>query len=93
MKSIRRIALGVVGAAAGLIYLLGSPHHGWAGVDETVVEKYATAAGRPARAPWINTGQGDLLLFCFMIAGAGGGFLAGYCFRSLFPATRTEDTP
>ena len=56
----------------------------WTGVDETVVEKYAAQAGRPAREPLINTDQGDLLLFVFALAGAGGGFVAGYYFHDLF---------
>ena len=56
----------------------------WTGVDETVVEKYAAQAGRPAREPLINTDQGDLLLFVFALAGAAGGFVGGYCFRALF---------
>ena len=60
----------------------------WAGVDETVVEKFAKEAGRPPREPYINTEQGDLLLFCFLVAGALGGFIAGYCFRALFPPRR-----
>jgi hypothetical protein len=33
----------------------------------------------------INTDQGDLLLFFFLVAGTVGGFVAGYCFRELFP--------
>lgn len=55
----------------------------WAGVDETVIEHYAQAAGRPARDPLINTDQGDLLLFAFLMAGVVGGFVAGYAYRSL----------
>lgn len=55
----------------------------WSGVDETVVEKYAQEHGRGARTPLINTDQGDLLLFVFLLAGAAGGFLAGYCWRML----------
>lgn len=57
----------------------------WAGVDEAVVEKFATAAGRPPREPLINTDQGDLLLFVFLIAGTVGGFIGGYYYRELFP--------
>ena len=57
----------------------------WSGVDKTVVEKFANQAGRPAREPLINTDRGDLLLFVFLAAGAVGGFVAGYCYRSLFP--------
>jgi len=55
----------------------------WAGVDETVIEKYAAAAGREPVEPLVNTDQGDLLLFVFAVAGAAGGFIAGYCWRIL----------
>lgn len=55
----------------------------WPGVDESVVEKYAEQYGRPAKPPLVNTDQGDLLLFVFLLAGAAGGFLAGYSWRSL----------
>lgn len=55
----------------------------WGGVDESVVEKYAKEHGREAREPFINTDQGDLLLFVFLLGGAAGGFLAGYSWRNL----------
>jgi ABC-type cobalt transport system substrate-binding protein len=55
----------------------------WAGVDESIVEKYAEEHGRAARDPIINTDQGDLLLFVFLLAGAFGGFAAGYYWRTL----------
>ncbi len=55
----------------------------WSGVDETVVEKFAKEHGREAREPLINTNQGDLLIFLFLIAGAVGGFAAGYYWRML----------
>jgi len=64
----------------------------WAGVDETVVGKYATAAGRPPTAPLIDLGEGDLRLFVFLLAGAVGGFVAGYYFRELFPR-KPKQTP
>jgi cobalt/nickel transport system permease protein/cobalt/nickel transport protein len=57
----------------------------WQGVDKTVVEKTAAEAGHPAREPYINTDQGDLLLCLFLLAGAIGGFIVGYTFRALFP--------
>lgn len=60
----------------------------WPGVDETVVERFAEDAGHPPRDPYINTDQGDLLLFVFLIGGAAGGFLGGYYFRELFPPDR-----
>jgi hypothetical protein len=56
----------------------------WQGVDETVVGKVAREAGRPPRPPLLPTDQGDLQLFAFLLAGALGGFLAGYTFRALF---------
>jgi hypothetical protein len=55
----------------------------WPGVDETVVEKFAQERGREAHEPIINTDQGDLLLFVFLLAGAVGGFAAGYYWRML----------
>ncbi len=55
----------------------------WSGVDETVVEKYAEEHGRPGKDPVINTDQGDLLLFLFLIGGLLGGFAAGYYWRML----------
>lgn len=61
----------------------------WPGVDESVVEKYAKEHGREAREPFINTDQGDLLLFVFLLAGAVGGFAAGYSWRVLM----VERTP
>jgi hypothetical protein len=63
----------------------------WSGVDETVIEKFADKAGRPAWKPFINTDQGDLILFVFLLAGAAGGFAAGYWFRVLFPPRRKNE--
>ena len=60
----------------------------WGGVDESVVEHYAEEAGRSARDPYINTDQGDLLLFVFLLAGACGGFVAGDSFKTLFSRKR-----
>ncbi|MDO8488498.1 MAG: energy-coupling factor ABC transporter permease [Candidatus Omnitrophota bacterium] len=56
----------------------------WSGIDENVVERIAQEQGRPAWKPFINTDQGDLLLFVFLLAGAAGGFLMGYNYRKLF---------
>jgi ABC-type cobalt transport system substrate-binding protein len=64
----------------------------WPGVDESVVEKYAKAAGREPWEPLINTDQGDLLLFAFLVAGVLGGFVMGYYFRSLFPPSSESAT-
>lgn len=56
----------------------------WGGVDESVVEKVAKEHGRTAWTPFINTDQGDLLLFVFLVAGVAGGFMMGYNFQKLF---------
>jgi len=55
----------------------------WTGVDEAVIEKVAKEHGREASEPLINMEQGDLPLFLFLIAGAIGGFAAGYYWRTL----------
>ncbi|HEY6872027.1 MAG TPA: cobalt ABC transporter permease [Geobacteraceae bacterium] len=55
----------------------------WTGVDEAVVEKIAREHGREARKPLIDPGEGDLLLFVFLVAGVVGGFAAGYSWRML----------
>lgn len=60
------------------------------GVDEAVVEKFAANAGRSPTPPLVDAGNGDLGLFLFLTAGAIGGFVCGYCFRSLFPKENNE---
>lgn len=55
----------------------------WAGVDESVVEKYAKEHGREAAKPLIDIEHGDLPLFMFLLAGVVGGFAAGYYWRKL----------
>jgi len=68
------------------LYAAAAESHGdgkWQGVDEAVVEKIAGVHHREARPPLIDTGQGDLLLFVFLAAGACGGFVAGYYWRKL----------
>lgn len=55
----------------------------WEGVDKAVVERIAKEQGREAQEPFINTELGDLMLFLFLTAGAVGGFIAGYSYRTL----------
>lgn len=62
----------------------------WAGVDETVVEKYAREHGREPKPPVINTERGDLPLFLFLVSGAVGGFAAGYYWRMLTEKKRDK---
>lgn len=64
----------------------------WRGVDETVVERVAVAAGRkPWTVPFAP--EGDALLFAFLVAGLVGGFVLGYTYRALFssPAQSREE--
>ncbi|MBI5656062.1 MAG: cobalt ABC transporter permease [Geobacter sp.] len=63
----------------------------WTGVDEAVVEKIAGEHGREAKPPLINTDQGDLLLFVFLLAGVVGGFVAGYSWRRLVSEKRRDN--
>lgn len=65
----------------------------WSGVDESVVEKYAKEHGREAHEPLINTDQGDLLLFVFLLAGTAGGFAAGYYWRQLTESRAKNGKP
>lgn len=62
----------------------------YVGVDEAVVEKFAANAGRKPTPPLANVDNGDLGLFLFLTAGAIGGFVCGYCFRSLSPEGKKE---
>ena len=87
----RNILIGLFVAMSSLAFCQDSKPK-WPGVDEVVVEKFAEEAGRPSRAPLINTDQGDLLLFCFLVAGAVGGFVAGYSYRSLALGARGKQT-
>ncbi len=61
-----------------------SDNEKWIGIDVSIVGKYAEKYGHPPRKPYINTDQGDLLLFVFTTAGVIGGFIIGYNFRKLF---------
>jgi cobalt/nickel transport protein len=60
------------------------------GVDEKVVEKIAEEHGRKAKKPLIDPGEGDLLLFAFLLAGVVGGFGAGYWWRMLNEKKKRE---
>ena len=75
------------------VALAEEPQAKWPGVDETVVEKYARELGREACDPYINTDQGDLLLFLFALSGAVGGFIMGYCWHKVFVAGKLSRTP
>jgi len=62
----------------------------WPGVDESVVKRIAGEHGRAERSSLIPAAEGDLQLFLFLIAGAAGGFLAGYYWRVLLEGKKKE---
>jgi len=84
MKKISAMASGILAS------ITGAANAEWRGVDSTVIEKFAADAGRSA-SPLIPAADGDLLLFCFLVAGAAGGFVFGYYFKSVFPAKKERD--
>ncbi len=86
-KSLMTGLLVLIAAILTWFAFAGTPGK-WPGVDENVVERIAEEAGRPAREPFINTDQGDILLFVFLTAGAVGGFIGGYQYRKLFGEDR-----
>jgi ABC-type cobalt transport system substrate-binding protein len=92
MKKLLLYPLLILVLVVGGYFLLRRSSGKWAGVDETVVEKFARAAGHPPHRPLIDTEKGDLLLFCFLVAGILGGFVMGYCFHELFPPTTSSLT-
>jgi len=59
----------------------------WTGIDEAIIQKYATDKGRPAAEPLFNV-EGDMLLFLFALAGAIGGFVMGYQWHKVFVVGR-----
>jgi ABC-type cobalt transport system substrate-binding protein len=86
--NIRRTKLAVLIFLCAIVFIAarfaGAQESTWSGVDESVVQKVAAEHGRTAWKPFINTDQGDMLLFVFLLAGTAGGFLIGYNFRKLF---------
>ena len=64
--------------------IIESEDQKWTGIDVSIVGKYAEKYGHPPRKPYINTDQGDLLLFVFTVAGLIGGIIIGYNIRKLF---------
>jgi len=63
----------------------------WQGIDEAVVQKIAREHGREASKSLIDTSEGDVQLFAFLIAGVVGGFGAGYYWRVLLEGKKKQD--
>lgn len=64
----------------------------WQGIDEAVVQKIAREHGREASKSLIDTSEGDMQLFAFLIAGVLGGFGAGYYWRVLLEGKKKSDS-
>lgn len=62
----------------------------WTGIDEAVIEKYATDKGRETADPLFNV-EGDMLLFLFALAGAVGGFVMGFYWHKVFVVGKTDE--
>jgi len=67
----------------------------WLGVDDAVVNRIAREHGREERPSLIPAAEGDLQLFMFLMAGAVGGFAAGYYWRVLLEGKqkRADEKP
>ena len=62
----------------------------WHAADDMVEEQFAAKQGTKPAAPAAED-RGELPGFFAMLAGAIGGFIAGYCFRALFPPRPAQD--
>ena len=60
------------------------PYQAWQAADDMVEQRFA-AKGEAKPAEPAAEDRGELPGFFAMLAGAIGGFIAGYCFRALFP--------
>ena len=89
MKKLTVILLSLI-LLAGIAYAEGEKPEKWAGIDEAVIEKYATDKGREAADPLFNV-EGDMLLFLFALAGAIGGFIMGYYWHKVFVVGRPDE--
>lgn len=83
-----RVIFWLLCCSSALLFLIGDQplafaSEKWGGVDESVIERFAKEFGIEPKEPFINTDQGDLLLFVFLLAGSIGGFAAGYYWRAL----------
>ena len=94
MRNRRLLILGLILLLTNCCLPLVAAAEGkWAGVDDTVVGKYAKEHGREKRDSYINTDQGDLLLFVFLLAGVLGGFTAGYSWCLLVNNRKKDEVP
>ncbi len=97
MKSRALIGVGLIIVLAALAVVptilqakAGKAKGDYVGIDASIMEKRAEEAGRAARAPLINTDQGDLLLFVFAVGGLIAGGLMGYFGRMLLVEGRVD---
>ena len=86
MRARRALAGIAIGAAllGALVARRPAAASEWPGVDESVIGRFAEAAGRPASRPVIDWVRGDALLFAFLWAGLVAGFFLGFWGGALF---------
>lgn len=76
------VVVGVV-AIGGLVWAVAVTTGSWVGIDAGVMERVAQEQGRAARAPFINTNAGDLLLFVFFAGAVVAGAVIGWLVHGL----------
>lgn len=62
----------------------------WSDATDILSRKAADQAGREARKPFINTEQGNMLVFFFTLGGVAAGFIIGYNWRRLLAEKAKE---
>ncbi|MHB8172651.1 MAG: hypothetical protein ACYDG6_14105 [Thermincolia bacterium] len=90
MVSKKWLGLGLMAIFAVATIISLAMGHSFSGVDEIVnveINQLSIAAGAGERDPFINTDQGNLLLFLFLLSGLVVGFYLGYQWRGIFGKT------
>ena len=93
MKSVSRtLAIGIV-VVITCLAVIGSialsrettvrEEGAWSDATDVLSRKAAEQVGREARDPYINTEQGNMLVFFFTLGGVAGGSIIGYNWRKL----------
>lgn len=88
MSAQGRILIGAVVLALVILAVVPAPGlaaaEKWIGTDAKVERLVAEMGGPEPKDPFLNTDQGDLLLFFFALGGFVSGVLVGYNWNRLF---------
>ncbi len=77
------VILGVLGSIALSGQNIVREEGLWSDATDVLSGQTASQAGRQAREPFINTEQGNMLVFFFCLGGVISGFIIGYNCRKL----------